>query len=468
MGPQLAAITARWCDIILFGGARGGGKSDMLLGDFLQDVEEYGAHWQGILFRKSVPELEEIIKRSQALYPATGAVWRASTKEWIWPNKARLRLRHIERVEDAMKYQGHQYTWVGFDELGNWANDAPFHMVMACIRGGDAPIPVKRLRCSANPGGPGHTWVKRFFQIDDHPDGYHIYVDPATKMKRMFIPSRVQDNKILMDNDPNYVNRLKGVGSPELVQAWLDGNWDVILGAYFPEFDCNTHVIEPFPIPREWTKFGAMDWGSSAPFVFGWFAVADGKPVRLADGSDIHFPEGALIQYRELYGGDSGKGWKLDVEEVADMVIAKMSPSERLHYSVADPSMFKVDGGPSHAERCYDRGLILDRGDNTRIPGWDALRSRLRGFDSKPMLYLFNTCEDTIRTIPSLQHDERNREDVDTQGDDHCGDMLRYACMSRPYVRATEKRKRPARTLDTITLDELWGTAPKAIKHRRI
>lgn len=440
----------------------------MLLGDFLQDVEEYKKAWQGILFRKSTPELEEVIKRSMDLYPQTGAIWRASTKEWIWPNGARLRMRHIERTEDAMKYQGHQYTWIGFDELGNWANDAPFHMLIATLRGGNTYIPVKRMRASANPGGPGHTWVKSFFRIAEHPAGYHIHHDPATKMQRMFIPSRVQDNQILMENDPNYVNRLKGVGSPELVQAWLDGDWDVILGAYYPEFDCNLHVIEPFPIPREWMKFGAMDWGSSAPFVFGWFAVSDGRPVRLRDGSDVHFPEGSIIQYRELYGGKDGKGWKLDVEEVADMVLERQAPTEKLHYTSADPSMFRVDGGPSHAERSYNRGLLLDRGDNTRVPGWDALRARLRGFNGRPMLYIFNTCDNTIRTIPSLQHDERNPEDVDTQGDDHCGDMLRYACMSRPWVRNTEKKRKRVLTPDNLTLDDLWDTAPRQITNKRI
>ena len=112
-GPQLEAVLATWADELFFGGARGGGKSDFLLGDFLQDVPRYGRNWQGILFRRTYPELQEIILRTNAIFPRTGAKWHEQRREWEWPNGAKLRMRYLERNADASRYQGHQYTWIG-------------------------------------------------------------------------------------------------------------------------------------------------------------------------------------------------------------------------------------------------------------------------------------------------------------------------------------------------------------------
>lgn len=395
------------------------------------------------MFRRTYPELQEIILRSHEIFGPTGATWRESDKDWRWPNGAYLRMRYLEREADAARYQGHQYTWIGWDELPQWPSDKAYRMLFACLRS-SAIVPTKRVRSAGNPGGPGHQWVKARF-IDPAPGGFEPIEDDLGPWERMFVPSRVQDNQILLDADPSYIARLKGSGSKELVRAWLEGDWSVVSGAYFPEWNPALHVVAPMPLPVRWTRFRSFDWGSARPFSVGWWAISDGELSA--------FPRGAIVRYREWYGMPAGQpnvGLKLTAEQVADG-IKEREAGETIPIGVADPAIFAEDGGPSIAERMQRRGVMWRRADNKRVPqagamgGWDALRSRLVGEDGRPMIYLFDTCRDAIRTLPALQHDATRPEDVDTSAEDHAADEMRYACMSRPWVpavkAATETRK---------------------------
>lgn len=445
-GPQAEAIAATWCPELGFGGSRGGGKSDYLLADYLQDVPTYAKYWQGVLFRRTYPELQELIKRSFEMYPPTGAQWYEQPKEWRWPNGACLRMRYLEAVRDASRYQGHQYAWIGWDEKTQWPTLEAYFMLLACLRCADADIPTKRVRSSANPGGPGHQAFKAYF-IDPAPGGLMPIKDPATGAVRMFIHSRVTDNQILLQRDPGYIERLRRVGSPQLVKMWLEGDWNVVAGAYFPEFGTN-HIIKPFKIPEHWIRFRSFDWGSAKPFSCGWWAVADGE---------FHdFRNGTLIRYREWYGAQSPNvGLKLTVEQVAYGITNK-SLGERFAYSVADPAIFKEDGGPSMAETFARHGIIFRPADNSRISGWEEMRGRLVGHDDKPMVYCFDTCTDSIRTIPAAQHDEHKPEDIDSEGEDHCLDDWRYGLLSRPYSRPLPKPPPPIKDFRSLSIDELW------------
>jgi len=288
-GPQALAVAAPFVTELMYGGARGGGKSDYLLGDFLQDVDTYGVNWRGIIFRRTYPELEELITRAKEIYLPLGAIWKASEKTFIFPSGSTLKMRHLLSLDDCMNYQGHQYTWIGWDELTNWPDLEAYKRLKACLRNGNVPVENKRIRSSANPGGVGHHAVKDYF-VDFAPKGMEIreYLDVVevpgedpytTSTTRMFIPSRVYDNKKLLQNDPGYISRLKELGSPELVRAWLEGDWNVITGAYFPEFRSDKHVIDPFAIPSHWLRFRSMDWGSASPFCVLWHAVSDGYQV---------------------------------------------------------------------------------------------------------------------------------------------------------------------------------------------
>lgn len=442
-GPQTEAIAADWCPELLYGGAAGGGKSDYLLGDFLQDVPTYGPFWRGVLFRRTYPELQELIGRSHEIFPQTGATWYESDKEWHWNNGAFLRMRYLERDPDCTRYQGHQYTWIGWDELTQWPTLYAYRYLRARLRSAGY-VPTKRIRATANPGGLGHMAVKEYF-IDPWPQGYRPIMDEKTGLERMFIPSRIQDNAILLANDPEYIKRLKGLGSDALVRAWLEGDWSVIDGAFFDCWSPGRHVLAPFEIPADWTRFRAFDWGSAKPFSVGWWAIV-GDDFRTGGG--VLVPRGALVRYREWYGASApNTGLKLTAESVAEG-IREREDGDQISYSVADPAIFSQDGGPSIAERMASKGVVFRRADNKRVSqagamgGWDQMRSRLVGdADGNPMIFCFSTCKDSIRTIPALQHDATRPEDLDTDGEDHAADEWRYACMSRPYVRTKESQK---------------------------
>ncbi len=449
VGPQADAISATWCPELLFGGAKYGGKSDFLLGDFLQDVPRYQQNWHGILFRQEGPQLDELIRRSHEFYPSAGGEWGEQKKTWAFPRHgSTLKMRQIEKKADIGKFQGHSYTWIGFDELGNWENDEVYRLCgLGNLRWGGASVPTKRIRCSANPGGSGHHWVSDYF-INRAPLGYEPHYDSETQQHRLFIPSKITDNKIGTALDPGYIHRLRGLGSPEMVRAWLEGDWSVVTGAYFPEFSMSRHVVYPHEIPSHWTRIRGFDWGSSRPFSVGWFAVSD--------GSDPRYPTNCLIQYREWYGcSGPNKGLKMGVEDIADGILEREGKNEDITFSVADPAIFKEEGGPSFAERMRKRGVSFRRADNARITGWGALRTRLIGLDGSPMIYFFSTCPHGIRTLPALQHDSKVPEDVDSNGEDHAPDMTRYVAMSRPWFNEIIPDE-PLRGHDEMSIDELW------------
>lgn len=432
-GPQEALYFSDVFEVF-FGGARGGGKTDGVLGEFARHGQIYGESAIGCMFRRQRTELIETIERSRAIYTPLGWTYHEQDKMWRAPNGARLRFAYLERDADAEAYQGHSYTRVYVEEIGNFPSDKPILKLMATLRSG-AGVPVG-FRATGNPGGPGHQWVRARY-IDRAPGGWEVFADPLSGLERVYIPSRVGDNKFL---GPSYVQQLKASGSETLVRAWLDGDWSVIEGAFFDCWSNEKHVIRPCNIPSDWLRFRSVDWGSAKPFSVGWWAVA-GDDCSLGERS---IPRGALVRYREWYGcvqGQPNTGLKLTAEEVAQGILAKTSPEENIAYTVADPSMFATDGGPSHAERMAKAGLRGMRpADNKRISqkgalgGWDAMRQRLKGDGERPMMFTFHTCVDSIRTIPALQHDPDKPEDVDTDGEDHAADEWRYACMSRPWI----------------------------------
>ena len=221
-GPQTSLLCCPVEDI-LYGGARGGGKTDGFLGKWAQRTEQFGEHCRGLFIRRSMPELDEVIARSHEIFGPMGATFKAQKTTWMIKNGAMLRLRSLERDVDAGKYQGHSYTDLYIDEAGNFPDSAPIDKLQATLRN-PYGIPSS-FNLSANPGGPGHEWLKKRY-IDPHPSGMLPVADDLSGGQRIFIPSRLQDNPILLDGDPGYANRLKKSGPPWLVQAWLQGDWN--------------------------------------------------------------------------------------------------------------------------------------------------------------------------------------------------------------------------------------------------
>lgn len=472
--PRQSAFISCPADDVGFGGARGGGKSDAVIGDWISHEHAYGQHAIGMAFRRERTQLVELIERARAVLVPLGYKWHEADKYFRGPKGGRLRFSYLERDADADAYQGHSYTRLYPEEMGTFPSEAPINKLQATLRSG-AGVPCQ-MKGTCNPGGPGHQWVKARYRLGEYPKGFQVFksefVNPFTKAKvektRVFIPSKVSDNKFLGDD---YVANLFQVGSQTLVRAWLEGDWSVIEGAFFDGWATERHVIRPFEIPKDWLRIRSMDWGFAKPFSVGWWAVV-GDTYTAPDLS-IRLPRGCLVRYREWYGASSPNvGLRLTAEEVA-AGIKERDNGEHIAMSVLDPSAFAQNGGPSIAERMHTSHRVNFRpADNTRvaqkgaISGWDAVRTRLKGDEDGPMIAVFSTCIDSIRTIPVLQHDPLKAEDLDTEGEDHAADEWRYACLSRPWIpkRATvEKGKTLA---DGISLNELWKL--QRPKERRI
>lgn len=504
--PRQAALIA--CPVFecLFGGARGGGKTDGMLGDFISHADLYGENTIGLMVRRERTQLVETIERSKTIYSLLGWKFHEQEKMWRAPNGGRLRFAYLERDSDADAYQGHSYTRVYVEEIGTFPSEKPILKLMATLRSG-AGVPCG-FRATGNPGGPGHHWVKSRY-IDSAPQGWKVttqaFKNPWTQetvtRDRVFIPSKVQDNKYL---GSDYIANLQMTGSANLVRAWLEGDWSVIEGAFFPEWSNEKHVIPPFVIPSHWLRFRSMDWGSAAPFSVGWWAVVGDDYViderlgigqmpleqrqdhvasengngtsknlaHLGAGQRL-LPRGSLIQYREWYGASAPNvGLKLPAEDVADEILRKEREDGAITYGVLDPSAFASDGGPSIGERMARRGVRFRAADNKRVAqrgalgGWDQVRARLKGNGERPMIYFFSTCTEVIRTLPALQHDSDKPEDLDTNSEDHAGDSTRYACMSRPFVRQAEPKPTDKilgiGTHNQVTWDELIENQPTA------
>lgn len=445
-GPQTDLVR---CPVfeVFYGGARGGGKTDGSIGDWISHSAKYGENAVGLFVRRKLTQLSEVIARTKQIFYKLDAKWNEQKKEWTMPNGARLRFAYLERDSDAENYQGHNYTRIYVEEATNFPFPDPIMKLKGALRSANK-VPCG-MRLTGNPGGPGHHWVRERYiessskDLAEHlrpdPKGYKIITEEEeveispgefilSSIDRVFIPAKLKDNQELLRNDPGYVQRLRQTGSAQLVRAWLEGDWNGVDGTFFSEFDPERHIITgPLEIPRHWTRFRSLDWGSAAPFSVGWYTVSD--------GSLSQFARGALIKLGEWYGwnGKPNVGLKMSAATVAQGIIRRDADFGKIAYGVADPSIFATNGGPSIAEMMIVEKAAFIRGDNARQAGWEQMRKRFAA--PRPLLLFHESCEHTIRTLPYLQHDEKNPEDLDTDGEDHAVDETRYACMSRPITR---------------------------------
>lgn len=421
-----------------YGGARGGGKSFGVLLDWLAHEKRYGKHAKGILFRRSMPELEDMLSKASDLFPAMGGRFSVQSKTWVFPSGARLKFRHLDRDADADLYQGHEYNWMCFEEAGNWPNPRPLDKLRACLRSANG---VKhRLILTMNPGGVGHNWLKARF-VDPFP-AFTIHAD-ANGWTRCFIPAKVQDNPELLQADPGYIGRIKeAAGSPEMVKAWLDGDWDIVAGGMFDDVWRQAHKIPPFDIPDSWRIDRSFDWGSSKPFSVGFWAESDGTEATLADGTKRAWPRGSLFRIGEIYGwnGNPNEGCKKLAVEVARDIVAyqKVVPwGGRVKPGPADNSIYDAENGVCIADDMAKLGIRWEKSDKSpgsRKTGWEAMRRLFKAAHKTPMedagLFVFDTCRQFIRTIPTLPRDEKKTDDVDTDAEDHIADETRYRCLA--------------------------------------
>ena len=417
-GPQEDFLAASETDV-LYGGAAGGGKSYAMLVDPLRYAHR-SAH-RGLIIRRSMPELRELIDKSRELYPKAfpGCKYKEVEKLWNFPSGAKIEFGFLERDADVYRYQGQAYSWIGFDEITHLPTEFAWNYLASRLRTTDSEI-VPYMRCTANPGGVGATWVKKRY-IDPAP-AYESFTG-QDGLSRKFIPARLQDNPFLA-HDGRYEKMLQAL-PPTQRQQLLDGNWDVSEGAAFTEFVPQLHVITPFDIPISWERVKGIDYGYASESACVWGAV---------DPSD-----GTLIIYRELYQ----KG--LLGTELADL-ITNMEMSDPFSVQgVLDTACWSRTGttGPTIGETLQRAGHKLRRADKNRIQGKIQIHEYLKVMQSgRPRIQLFNTCPNLIRELQSIPLDKRNPEDVDTHAPDHAYDALRYLIMSRPRINDTLNQMR--------------------------
>ena len=409
-GPQTDFLAAPETDV-LYGGAAGGGKSYAMLVDPLRFAHR-AAH-RALILRRSMPELRELIDKSRELYPKAfpGCRFREVEKIWTFPSGAKLEFGFLERDADVYRYQGQAYSWIGFDEITHLTTEFSWNYLASRLRTTDSEI-TPYMRCTANPGGVGATWVKKRYVSPSPPNEAYVGKDGLT---RRFIPARLEDNPYL-STDGRYEQMLKALPEVQRKQL-LEGNWDITEGAAFTEFDLAVHVVTPFEIPVGWERVKGIDYGYASESSCIWGCV---------DPTD-----GTLIIYRELYRkGLTG--------EVLAQVITNMELEDPYSVQgVLDTAAWNRTGttGPTVGETLQRAGHKLRRADKNRIQGKIQIHEYLRVQPSgRPKIQIFNSCPNLIKELQSIPLDRSNPEDVDTHAPDHAYDALRYLIMSRPKV----------------------------------
>jgi hypothetical protein len=429
-GPQTDFLSATEQEV-LFGGAAGGGKSYAILADAARYL--YHPDFKGLIVRRTTEELRELIYKSQEMYPRIypGIKWSERKMEWYFPSGkgGRIWMSYLDRDQDVTKYQGQAFTYIAFDELTQWPSSFCWTYLRSRLRSDNSQMKLY-MRATSNPGGVGHHWVKKMF-VDPAPWGQafwardeetgevlewpkgHSFTGPL--FKRRFIPSKLKDNPYLYSSGQYEANLLS---LPEHQRRQLlEGDWDIVSGAAFPEWNRDLHVIKPFHIPSNWRRFRSCDYGYGSFSAVAWFAV---------------HPDGQLIVYDELYVK------KVLAKDLANIILDREA-DHKISYGVLDSSCWaqRGDTGPSIAETMIQEGCRwrpADRSKGSRKAGKNEFHRRLQvdEFTGQPRLVFFNTCTNAIALIPTVPLDPDNPEDVDTDAEDHMYDAVRYGLMSRP------------------------------------
>ncbi len=388
---------------IAYGGARGGGKSWALRRKLVTLCLRYPGI-SCLLVRRSYSEL-----KSNHLYTLTaeyGELFDYSDSEKLlrFKNGSRIQLGYCDAERDTLRYQGQEYDIIAIDEATQ-LTEYQFSIFKACLRG-TKPFP-RRIYLTCNPGGVGHAWVKRLF-VD------RLYREGENPEDYTFIKAGVYDNDTLTEADPEYIRSLESL-PPKLRRAWLDGEWDVFEGQFFPEFSESLHVIPREKLPTDLTYFAAADYGFDmfALLVLG--VAADGKLYAVEE-----------LCEKNLTLGEAGSR--------AEGVLADYP----VRYLVISPDIYnrRQDSGVSGIETFLGTRRLppTSPADNRRVPGWRILRERLaKGEDGTPSLLICESCRNLIRSLPFLISDPLRPEDASSEPHEytHSPEALRYGAMSR-------------------------------------
>ncbi len=438
---------------VLYEGTRGPGKTDALIMDFASDTGQgLGEAWRGILFRRSYPALADVIAQPKKGFAQmrNRPTFNEAKSAWTWPSGEALLLRHMARPDDYWAYHGHEYPWIGWEEITTWPNDECYVRMMSCSRSSNPDVARRaRVRATTNPYGVGHNWVKERFQLprmQDRPIMNPRSRDGEQEPPRMAIHGTVYENKILLDADPNYISRLRASARNEAeLKAWLEGSWDIVAGGMFDDVWSRSHNVLPnFPlhlIPTGWRVDRSFDWGSSRPFSVGWWAESNGEPIEW-EGQQIGAVRGDLIRIAEWYGwtGKRNEGVRMLPGDIARGIRDReddMGLRGRVKPGPADSSIWDDSTGVSIESAMRAEGVSwekADKGPGSRKQGWMVMRQLMKQAQpdqpglprEKPGLFVCHRCSQFQDTVPYLPRLDRDLDDIDTEAEDHIADETRY------------------------------------------
>lgn len=454
---------------VLYGGAAGGGKS------YLMRVAAIS--WcllipglQVYIFRRTYGELEKnhIVGPTGFVALLQEAVNRRKcrlnlTKNQIsFSNGSKIHLCHCQYEKDMFSFQGAEIHVLIIDEATHFT-DEMYTYLRGRVRlvGLKTKIPPEwkdkfpKVLLGSNPGGIGHNYFKRAFVTARPPMEIEQMSEEEGGMLRQYIPALITDNQTLLREDPLYISRLKGLGNKALVQAMLDGNWNIVAGGAFDDvWEAEDHILKPFSIPPAWYVDRGFDWGSARPFSVLWFAEADGTEVPDGFYKGWCPPRETIIVIGEWYGcsGIPNKGLRMSAKEIAlgvkekedyfttnilqPTVINGRRTMKTIHDGPADNQIFSESNENCIADDMGAEGIYWDKSNKsagTRVSGLEIIRARLKNgiqaYVESPALYIFNTCPQLIDHLPVLPRDKKKPEDVDSEAEDHDYDVLRYRCL---------------------------------------
>lgn len=447
---------------VLFHGGRGIGKSEVLIMGHLQHVGKgWGSSWTGIIFKKAYKPLRSLIATSKKMIPKAfpDAVFNKNNYSWTFATGEILyfdQLKNMDEYED--KYHGHEYQYIGWDELATWATDDVYEAMMSTMRTGFMPtekqpnLPPIQVRSTTNPFGAGKWWVRNRF-IDGKMPGEITYNRHGERL-RCAVFGSVFENIYL--NKTYITGFLEEIRDPALKAAWFLGDWNATdTSAMFGMvWAAEKMIVTPFEIPHTWRVERCFDFGQSTPFACLWVAETNGEGIMI-DGKEFCPPAKSLIVVGEDYGTEidpkTGKQTKPDAGLFlsAQQIGARLKAREnRLLETVlkkvgkvgagpADNQIYngsRVDQGraPTIAKELEKEGIAFTRSDkspgsrlNTAQLMFQYLYATKNGTED-PHIYFFSSCQFSLKTIPDLHRDEDQPDAVAKGPDDHCWDALAY------------------------------------------
>ena len=453
----------------LYEGTRGPGKTDALLMDFAQHCgpddgshwRGWGAEWRGLLFRRTYPQLSDVVIKTRKWFPLLfkGIRYNESSHTWTWPTGETLRFTYGDNEKDYWNYHGMSWPWIAFEELTTWPELSFYRKMMSCCRSSVPGIPHK-FRSTTNPYGAGHNVVKARFRLPIPPGQvYGPLIEEPGVPERITVHGYLDENRILMTADPNYKDNIRASARNRAeLAAWLEGSWDIVAGGMFDDvWDATRHVVPNIQVPFSWRIDRSFDWGSSKPFSVGWWAESDGTELRLPNGRLCSTVRGDLFRLNEWYGwtGEPNEGLRMLAVDIAKGIIEReiaMGIHDRCRAGPADASVFKMENGVCIANDLM-RKVIVDgqqrriqfmssnSAPGTRKMGWELMRQRLKaalpnhvGPREFPGLFVCERCEQFRRTVPVLPRDlNRDPDDADTSAEDHISDESRYRVLASSW-----------------------------------